>query len=109
MRFVFGGDGAKRAAAAPDRVGPAAAGVDRDGCLRVTTPSIVRLSVSGPSTFRVDRKVFLTWTDRFGRVRGTAGPAVVALAWPAGRPAVTARTMGLRPTVICGLQPLGRG
>jgi hypothetical protein len=109
MRFVVGGDGAKRAAAAPDRVAPAAAGVGRDGCLRLTTPSIVRLRVSGPSTLRVDRKVIVTWTDRFGRVRRTAGPAVVALARPAGRPAVTARTMGPGRTVICGLDPLGRG
>ena len=103
MRFVLDSQQAKEAAKARDHVAPSAAGVGADGCLDVQEATVIRLTVTGPGAFTVDRQVKATWGDRFGNVNVWAGPGTVGLARPNGSTAVSVRTH--EPTKVCGLAP----
>lgn len=104
MRFVVGGIAARNAAQARGHVAPTARDVDLSGCRRTLFPTTVRLRVTGPGAFRVDRKVSVAWIDRFGTVREELGPAQVGLARPIGPTTVTIDSVG--PTTICELAPI---
>lgn len=106
MLIVFLGRNAPLIRAA-GRVAPEAVGVDAAGCVQVTGPTVVTLTVKGPTAFTVDRGVVITWTDRFGTAqRSPRGPVTVALAGPTSKTTVTVRALGQQPTNICALTPI---
>jgi hypothetical protein len=105
MRFVLDTAQAGKAAAAADKVPPAApdADADADGCAMLGGPGVIHLKVTGPGAFSVDQQVKLTWSDRFGNVRAYGGPGIIGLARPVGPTSVSIRAF--QPTNICMLRP----
>jgi hypothetical protein len=107
MGGVTVGDRSRRAPKAERDAGPGAVGVDDDGCLVLTRPSVVELQVTSAGSFTVDRPTEVTWTSLRGTARRFVRPGKVAVAHPVGKVTVRVRTFGKDPTNICSLAPVG--
>ena len=105
MRGVTMGDRSSPAKVA-GHTAPAASDVDDNGCLVLRSPSVVELQVTGAGTFKVNRRVVVTWTDLRGTDRRLVQPGVIGLARPVGKTTVSVDTFEGDPTNICSLVPV---